>query len=56
MPFTVLETLNWPGGGLNGSEKKVTGDDRFGFDEAAGKAWVLDGATDLGPYRLFRFC
>lgn len=54
MPFTVLETLNWPGGGLNGSEKKVTGDDRFGFDEAAGKAWVLDGATDLGPYRLFR--
>ena len=54
MTFTVLETLNWPGGGLNGTEKKKTGDDRFGFDEGAGKAWVLDGATDVGPYRLLR--
>ncbi len=53
MSITIIETLNWPGGGLAGHEKKVTGDDRFGFDEAAGTAWVLDGATDLGPYRLF---
>lgn len=52
MSINILGTLNWPGGGLNGHETKVTGDDRFGFDEAAGTAWVLDGATDLGPYRL----
>lgn len=53
MPITILETLNWPGGGLSGQAPKVTGDDRFGFDETAGTAWVLDGATDIGPYRLF---
>ena len=53
MPIQVLETLNWPGAGLNGTETKITGDDRFGFDEAAGTAWVLDGATDVGPHRLF---
>ena len=53
MPITVLETINWPGCGLTDKDKKITGDDRFGFDESASTAWVLDGATDLGPYRLF---
>lgn len=53
MTIRIIDTLNWPGSGLEGHEKKVTGDDRFGFDESAGTAWVLDGATDLGPYRLF---
>lgn len=53
MTIKILETLNWPGGGLDAHSVKVTGDDRFGFDESARTAWVLDGATDLGPYRLF---
>ena len=52
MPFTVLDTINWPGADLNGKRKR-TGDDRFGFDESQGTAWVLDGATDLGPFRIF---
>ncbi|MFC6199299.1 protein phosphatase 2C domain-containing protein [Ponticaulis profundi] len=54
MSLAILETLNWPGSGIDGKPKRGTGDDRFGFDEAAGTAWVLDGATDVGPYRLFR--
>jgi hypothetical protein len=29
------------------------GDDRYGFDEAAGTAWVIDGATDVTDVRLF---
>lgn len=29
------------------------GDDRHGFDEAAGRAWVVDGATDVAGVRLF---
>ncbi|MAK61746.1 MAG: hypothetical protein CMK09_12265 [Ponticaulis sp.] len=52
MSISILETINWPGADLNGKRKR-TGDDRFGFDEGAGTAWVLDGATDLGPLRLF---
>lgn len=43
----VIESLNWPGKGAG------TGDDRFGYDEAAGTAWVMDGATDVGPFRVF---
>lgn len=42
-----LDSVNVPGAGVG------TGDDRFGFDEAAGAAWVIDGATDVGPVRLF---
>ncbi|MAI90633.1 PP2C family serine/threonine-protein phosphatase [Ponticaulis sp.] len=53
MSISVLETINWPGDGLTAASKKVTGDDRFGFDESTGTAWVLDGATDLGPFRIF---
>lgn len=52
MTFTVLDTINWPGADLNGKRKR-TGDDRFGFDQSQGTAWVLDGATDLGPFRIF---
>lgn len=43
----ILESVNSPGKGQG------TGDDRFGHDEAEGTAWVIDGATDLGPARLF---
>jgi hypothetical protein len=53
MSFTVLESINWPGEGLTATARKITGDDRFGFDESSGTAWVLDGATDLGPFRIF---
>ena len=53
MPIKVLETLNWPGAGLTGAESKLTGDDRFGYDETVGTAWVIDGATDVGEHRLF---
>ena len=52
VPFTVLDTVNNPGADLNGKRKR-TGDDRFGFDQSQGTAWVLDGATDLGPFRVF---
>ncbi|WP_293607642.1 protein phosphatase 2C domain-containing protein [Ponticaulis sp.] len=54
MPISVKESINWPGAGLTADTPKVTGDDRFGFDESAGTSWVLDGATDLGPFRLFK--
>ncbi len=53
MKISVLETINWPGAGLTPETRKKTGDDRFGFDESVGAAWVLDGATDLGPFRIF---
>ncbi len=43
----VLDTIVSPGVDGRG------GDDRLGFDEAAGVAWVVDGATDVGPLRLF---
>ncbi len=42
-----VDSVNVPGAGVG------TGDDRYGFDEAAGTAWVVDGATDVGPIRLF---
>ncbi|MDJ0919552.1 MAG: protein phosphatase 2C domain-containing protein [Henriciella sp.] len=42
----LLESINSPGKGVG------TGDDRFGFDEAGGRAWVLDGSTDVGGRRV----
>ena len=53
MAISVKESINWPGGGLTPDARKVTGDDRFGFDESTGTAWVLDGTTDVGEFRLF---
>ncbi len=44
--LTFLEAVNVPSG-------SGTGDDRYGFDEGAGTAWVIDGATDVGTRRLF---
>lgn len=48
MTLTILDSINSPGKGSG------TGDDRYGFDEGAGTAWVLDGATDLTDLRLFK--
>jgi serine/threonine protein phosphatase PrpC len=47
LTITILETINSPGKGTG------TGDDRYGFDEGAGAAWVFDGATDVSGLRLF---
>ena len=44
--LTFLDAVNIPSG-------SGTGDDRYGFDEGAGTAWVVDGATDVGTMRLF---
>ncbi|MEE2525894.1 hypothetical protein V0U79_05915 [Hyphobacterium sp. HN65] len=44
--LTFLDAVNFPSG-------SGTGDDRYGFDEGAGTAWVVDGATDVGTMRLF---
>lgn len=43
----VIEAGNAPGVG------RRTGDDRYGFDEAGGAAWVIDGATGVSDLRLF---
>lgn len=43
----MRDAVNDPGKGQG------TGDDRYGFDEGAGTAWVVDGATDVGSVRLF---
>jgi hypothetical protein len=42
-----------PGSKLGGGMKSGAGDDRYVFDEAAGWACVIDGATDVGPVRFF---
>src|SRR5690349_5390524 len=43
-----------PGARFTGAGlKSGTGDDRYVFDEAAGWACVIDGATDVGPVRIF---
>ncbi|MEO0882761.1 MAG: protein phosphatase 2C domain-containing protein [Pseudomonadota bacterium] len=47
MRLTVLGSVNDPG------TPGKTGDDRFGHDESAGRAWVLDGATDVSPLKPF---
>ncbi|HPE47887.1 MAG TPA: protein phosphatase 2C domain-containing protein [Hyphomonas sp.] len=45
--FDVIDTVNDPG------TPGKSGDDRFGFDAAAGTAWALDGATDVSDLRPF---
>ncbi len=47
MRLDVLDTINAPGTAGKG------GDDRFGYDAAAGRAWVIDGATDVTDLRPF---
>jgi hypothetical protein len=49
----VLDYVAFPGSALDGGMKKGGGDDRYVFDEAAGWACVIDGATDVGPVRVF---
>jgi len=49
----LLDSISFPGSKLGGGMKTGTGDDRYGFDEAAGWACVVDGATDVGPVRIF---
>lgn len=44
--LSFLDAINAPSG-------SGTGDDRYGFDESHGTAWVVDGATDVGTLRLF---
>lgn len=47
MGIEVLGTVNDPG------SPGKTGDDRYGFDATAGRAWVIDGATDATDLRPF---
>lgn len=49
----LLDSISFPGSKLDGGMKTGTGDDRYAFDEAAGWACVIDGATDVGPVRIF---
>lgn len=49
----LLDSISFPGSTLRGVMKSGTGDDRYAFDEAAGWACVIDGATDVGPVRIF---
>jgi hypothetical protein len=49
----VLDQVAAPGSALGGGMKRGAGDDRYVFDEAAGWAAVIDGATDVGPVRIF---
>ncbi len=49
----VIDYVAFPGSALGGGMKSGTGDDRYVFDEAAGWACVIDGATDVGPVRIF---
>lgn len=44
--ITFVDAVNFPSG-------TGTGDDRYGFDEGTGTAWVVDGATDVGTRRVF---
>ncbi|MCG8441489.1 MAG: protein phosphatase 2C domain-containing protein [Caulobacterales bacterium] len=55
MTLTVLDQINAPGAALGAEAARAgrMGDDRYGFDEAAGTAWVIDGATDVGDIRVF---
>lgn len=48
-----LDYIASPGSALGGGMKSGAGDDRYVFDEAAGWACVIDGATDVGPVRVF---
>ena len=49
----LLDSISFPGSKLGGGIKTGTGDDRYAFDEAAGWVCVVDGATDVGPVRIF---
>ncbi|MDP3739648.1 MAG: protein phosphatase 2C domain-containing protein [Hyphomonadaceae bacterium] len=49
----IVDYTAMPGSKLGGGMKTGTGDDRYVFDEAAGWACVIDGATDVGPIRVF---
>jgi hypothetical protein len=49
----IIDYVAMPGSALGGGMKKGAGDDRYVFDEAAGWACVIDGATDVGPVRIF---
>lgn len=49
----LLDSVAAPGSALGGGMKHGAGDDRYVFDEAASWAAVIDGATDVGPVRLF---
>ena len=49
----LIDLVAAPGSALGGGMKRGAGDDRSVFDEAAGWAAVIDGATDVGPVRLF---
>lgn len=49
----LLDSVAAAGSALGGGMKRGAGDDRYAFDEAAGWAAVIDGATDVGPVRLF---
>jgi hypothetical protein len=52
--MNLLDSVCAPGSKLGGGLKTGTGDDRYAFDEAAGWAAVIDGATDVGPVRVYR--
>lgn len=47
MPLDVLDWINDPG------TPGRSGDDRFGHDASAGRAWVIDGATDATDLKPF---
>ncbi len=49
----LIDSISFPGSTLKGVMKHGTGDDRYAFDEAGGWACVIDGATDVGPVRIF---
>ncbi|HEV7694615.1 MAG TPA: protein phosphatase 2C domain-containing protein [Hyphomonadaceae bacterium] len=49
----LVDYIAMPGSKLGGGMKSGSGDDRYVFDEAAGWACVIDGATDVGPVRIF---
>lgn len=49
----LIDSISFPGSKPGGGMKTGTGDDRYAFDEAGGWACVIDGATDVGPVRIF---
>src|SRR5262245_11610321 len=49
----LIDSICAPGSSLGGGLKDGSGDDRYAFDELAGWACVIDGATDVGRVRLF---
>lgn len=49
----LLDSMSSPGSKLEGGLKSGAGDDHYAFDEGGGWACVIDGATDVGPIRVF---